>query len=116
MNGLRVKAGDLAIVGADGDPRFNGRIVEVLYLTPAQDFVLPDGFRAFGSAGEDPSWVVKLIGGPAQVELYSPRYRNQVIRTRKTWFLVVFDSRLTPLPGIADDDDVETCEATEASI
>lgn len=94
-----VKAGDLAIV-VNAKPRYNGRIVQVLYAAPAHEFTLPNG-TVNSAPTEHPSWVLKAVGGPFLAPIGPPR------KLVPTWYGVGSDRFLRPLPGDPHDIDVE---------
>lgn len=93
---MNCKPGDLAIIVTD-NPKYNGRIVEVLYATPGRRFTLPDGYPGMHD-GSHPCWVIKFIGGQAPAPLESGS-------TRQAWYAVGDDRALRPLrddPDVAD--------------
>jgi len=87
---MSVKPGDLAIVRAPG-LQVNGRIVEVLYVAPTEDFLLPDGTLNKG-AGNEVCFVCKGIGGP----LHALRDNGA---PWTGWYAGFHHAYLRPLPG-----------------
>lgn len=101
---MNCKPGDLAIVVSD-KPRYNGRIVEVLYSAPLGEFTLPDGKRHEPSKAH-PAWIIKMIGGPVEAPLTNGG-------SRQAWYGVGSDKCLRPLRG--DPDEVGEPRETEVT-
>lgn len=99
---MNVKPGDLAIV-VSSKPMYMGRIVEVLAAAPNERFTLPDGYP-HQVPDEQPSWVIKLVGGPALAPCGYGRHRQ-------AWYGVGADRNLRPLPGSTEE--AEEDEPTE---
>lgn len=93
---MNCKQGDIAIIQAS-DPKYNGRIVEVLYAPPRKYFTLPDGYPCIHDASE-PCWVLKFIGGRTPAPLSNGG-------TRQTLYGVGADRALRPLRDDPDATD-----------
>lgn len=102
---MNCKPGDLAIV-VTSNPKFNGRIVEVMFAPPSKHFTLPDGYPAVVDAAE-PVWVLKFIGGPVVAPLATGG-------TRQTWYGTGADRALRPLRD--DPDAVDQLVEDELTI
>ncbi len=93
---MSVKPGDLAIVCRTGSLNL-GRIVEVLYVAPTDDFLLPDGTLSEGMES-DLGFVCKGIGGPLR---FRAGWGGMDIRIVTGWFAAfcACPKCLRPLPG-----------------
>lgn len=98
---MNCKPGDVAIVVAA--PPYSGLIVDVLYLAPPVDFVLPDGVHHIGCpAGM--SWVLKF-----QRPITAPIWEgNEISGYRQCVYAVGGDAKLRPVSGIPDTEDTTT--------
>jgi hypothetical protein len=86
---MNCKPGDLAIV--IGTSRWAGRLVEVLYAAPSENFELPDGHW---HRGREPGyWVVHSLGSPVETPV------DHGATFRMTMYFCADDSKLRPLPG-----------------
>ena len=103
---MNCKPGDIAII-VTSHPKFNGRIVEVLFAPPSVRFNLPDGYPAVGRLTE-PAWVIKAVGFPWTAELENGGKRS-------AWYGVGPDRALRPLRDDPDavDADIKELERTE---
>jgi len=102
---MNCKPGDLAwVVGAN--PPYNGRLVEVMYATPYGDYTLPDGAPA-RSDTDEPSWVVRFIGGQVPAPLLGGRWRM-------TFYGSGRDRFLRPIRGNPDDEIELASESEDA--
>ena len=61
---MNCKPGDIAIAVKSANPRFLGKLFEVLYATPSGSFILPDGMRHSPARNPAASWVVRSLCGP----------------------------------------------------
>ena len=96
---MNCKPGDIAVV--IGASRFAGRLVEVLYAAPQNDFYLPDGYCHSGSAPN--YWVLRTLGS-----LFgAPTEEHGFLRV--TEYGVGADARLRPLRAVPKtfDDSIE---------
>ena len=98
-----IEPGCLAIV--IGDSIYAGRIVEVLYVAPADDFRLPDGKMHFGSE-EIGHWVIKFQS-PVDAPLF---IGDRQTGSRKTLFGVGSERKMRRLPEV---DETETSKQDE---
>jgi hypothetical protein len=78
-------------------PSLWGKVVEVLYLAPAHDFILPDDYRHKGCPGGN-TWVCESMGTPFP----APIARDGSHR-RQAMFAAIDARWLKPLPGLDDD-------------
>lgn len=86
---LRCKAGDIAVVVAEG--KYLGMLVEVLYAAPLHQHTLPDGH--WSEAGRPGDWVLKSLGTPFDADL-------RPFGKRKAMYGLGRDSGLRPIrPG-----------------
>lgn len=95
---MNCKPGDLAIV--IGSSRYSGRLVEVLDLAPNAWFRLPNG-QLHCPPGDNESWVVNVLGSPIATRVGgdgATRLVNQGVAP---------DSKLRPLPGKLEDEEIE---------
>lgn len=98
---MNCKPGDIAVPIVQRG-RLGGVIMEVLYLAPDEEFVLPNGIRAAGANPGRPAWVVRLINGAAPV---SVKYTDGTFGTLMAVYGVAEDCKIRPL---RDDPDAET--------
>jgi hypothetical protein len=96
---MNCKPGDLAVIIRESKRKIGvlGKIVEVLYLAPRNDFLLPDGCKHIGAGAGLPMWVVKFAT-PVQVELSNKRFRN-------TCYAAVADAVLRPIRDQPGEDE-----------
>lgn len=91
-----VKAGDLAIVKST-KPEYNGRIVEILRVAPANGFYLPNGQWHAPINKPGLFWVIKAIGGPLLCPVDG--------KMTPVWYGSGSDTNLFPLPGDTEQDE-----------
>lgn len=95
---MNCKPGDLATVITS---EYAGKLVEVLYLAPAHDFTLPDGFRNHGEPNAT-CWVIRVLGTPVKVRVdnYGPGWRLALYGTAN-------DANLRPIPGVPLEEEID---------
>lgn len=107
---MKCKPGDRAIVIKG---KYAGKVVEVLYESPPEDFTLPDGSENWGAPPG--FWVVKSLGTPFLADVgTSAGFSIFPLKIRESLYLSIADAILQPLREEPDADDRVTDKAVSA--
>jgi hypothetical protein len=116
---MNCRPGDLAVI-VHGVNMNIGRFVEVLYLAPEDEFVLPNGYSSYAHPSGQPSWVIKSLGSPLNVHIRTRTIYGTLVRAWRrlmfqksrelcdSTFAVYTDNCLRPIRGISEPEQVET--------